>query len=238
MRFVPQLPGQFTGENTKNSAKAMFLKNHAKGSKKGVGDVSSEERYDELLQNKLEETRNEAMKGASYTFNLPGTDPAQTRQLSKGAQEVIQKIADKKAKQAQKKAKKADIVAVQAKYFTGMQGGRIDKSGKIYDGAGQVVLEVDKKSGKIKNAKTGSVVGKYDPNSPYSEHRICELISKHSTTNNRGWYAGTAGHGLQQATGGVWGKSDNSAGNGSIWGNGGGNIWGNNSSSDNNSGWW
>lgn len=232
MRFVPQLPGQLTGENNKNSAKAQFMKAHAKGSKSGGSDLSGEDSYKEMLQGKLEETRNAAMKGSTYTFSLPGTDPAQCRQLSKGAQEVIQKIAEKKAKQAAKKGSKADIVAVQAKYFTGMQGGRIDKGGKIYDSAGQVVLEVDKKSGKIKN-KVGNVVGNYDPNSPYSEHRVCELIAKHSTANKAGWHAGGGIHGTQESSGSIWGKSDNSAGNGSIWGSG----WGG-GDSDNNSGWW
>lgn len=236
MRFVPQLPGQFSDKNNKNSAKAQFMKSLEKGNKKGAGQASAEERYQDILNDKLEQTRNEAMKGAKYNFQLAGTDPAQCRQLSKSAQEVIQKIAEKKAKQAAKKQKKADIVAVQAKYFTGMQGGRIDKSGRIFDAHGQVVLEVDKKTGKIKN-KMGNVVGNYDPNSPYSEHRICELIAKHS--NQRGWYAGTAGHGVQQASGGIWGKSDSSAGNGSIWGTAsGGSIWGSSASDDKNSGWW
>lgn len=237
MRFVPQLPGQFTDKNNKNSAKAQFMKSMQKGSKKAAGDVSAEDRYQEMLQNKLEETRTAALKGASYTFNLPGTDAAQTRQLSKGAQEVIQKIAEKKTKQAAKKAKKSDIVSIKTKYFTGMQGGRIDKSGLIYDAFGKVVLTVDMKTGKIKNG-SGCVVGNYDPNSSYSEHRICELIAKHSTGKARNIHGTPAAQGADQGGGNIWGKSDSSSGNGSIWGSGGGNIWGSNNDSNNSSGWW
>lgn len=240
MRFTPKLPEQFTTKDSKNSAKAMFMKNMQKGAKK-AGDINAEERYNELYKEKLAELRNDALKGAKYTFNLPGTDPAQCKELSKGAQEIIQKIAEKKAKQAEKRAKKASTVSINAKYFTGHQGGRIDGKGKIYDSAGQCILEVDKVSGKIKNTRTGNIVGNYNANSTYSEHRICELIAKHSTTNNNGWYAGAAGHGAQQPSGGVWGKSTESCGNGNIWGssgnNSGGNIWGN-SSDDNNNNWW
>ena len=235
MRFVPQLPGQFTDKNSKNSAKAQFMKNLEKGNKKGAGQASAEDRYQDILNDKLEQTRNEAMKGAKYNFQLAGTDPAQCRQLSKGAQEVIQKIAEKKAKQAAKKQKKADIVAVQAKYFTGMQGGRIDKSGRIFDAHGQVILEVDKKTGKIKN-KMGNVVGNYDPNSSFSEHRICELIAKHSG-KSQSFTLGSGANGHGSGGGGIWGSSDNSQ-SGSIWGSGGGGIWGSSSSDDNNSGWW
>lgn len=216
----------------------MFMKTHAKGGRK-MSDISSEERYQEILKQKLDEVRGEALKGAKYTFNLPGTDPTQCKELSKGAQEIIQKIAEKKAKQAEKRAKKADLVTVQPKYFTGQQGGRIDSRGNIYDSAGYCIMEVDKKTGKIKNKRTGNIVGNYNPNSSYSEHRICELIAQHSTTNNNGWYAGSQGHGFQECDGGVWGKSSNSCGNGTIWGSSsdsGGNIWGH--SDNNNSSWW
>lgn len=237
MRFIPQLPAQFSDKNNKKSAKAAFM-NKIKNGGKGTNDMTQEERHQALVQEKMNEIRAEAMKGAKYTFNLPGTDPTQCKELSKGAQEIIQKIAEKKAKQEEKKRKKADIIAVTAKSFTGAQGGRIDRNGNIYDSAGQCILTVDKKTGKIKN-QAGSTVGNYNPDSTYSEHRVTELIAKYSTTNSRGWYAGTLGVNGNIGNG-VWGKDTDSCGNGSIWGSGssgGGSVWGS-KSDDNNSGWW
>ena len=234
MRFIQKLPSQFTDKNSSKSAKAAFMKSLQKGSKTAA-PADPEERYNEMFKEKLNEVRGEALKGAKYTFNLPGTDPTQCKELSKGAQEIIQKIAEKKAKSAEKKMKKADVVSVNAKYFMGQQGGRIDSAGKIYDSAGQHIMTVDKKSGKIKlEGGRGGTVGNYNPNSTYSEHRITELIAKHSTTNNNGWYAGGQAQsgGIHSAGGGVWGKDTNSCGNASIWGNT------NASKDDNGGGWW
>lgn len=241
MRFTPQLPSQFTQKNSKNSAKAAFLKSVKDGGKK-PSEQTAQERHQEIFNQKLEEMRSEAMKGAKYTFQLPGTDASQCHQLSKGAQEIIQKIAEKKAEKDKKKMKKTDKVAVRPKYFGGQHGGRIDSKGNIYDGAGQCILQVDKKTGKIKHAASGNVVGNYNPDSTYSEHRISELIAKYASTNQRGWYAGTPGlsGGAASDGGSVWGKESESCGNASIWGSapsGGGSIWGSNKE-DNNSSWW
>ncbi len=205
MRFIPPAFGQPSGDRKKASASEAFIKAQKGGNTASSASAMS---YDDILKAKMEEVRNDALKGAKYSFHLDGTDAAECRQLSKSAQEVIQKVAEKRAKKAEKNAKKADIVAIQAKYFTGIQGGRIDNKGRIFDAAGQEVMSVDKKTGKIKN-KFGSTVGKYNPNSPMSEHKICRLIDKYST------------------------KKD---GVGSIWGSGGGNVWGGGDDSSNN--WW
>lgn len=238
MRFVPDLPKSFRTKDSPNSAKSQYMKALKQGSKK-AGQQDAKERHNEIYKQKLNEVRNEAMKGAKYTFNLPGTDPSQCKELSKGAQEIIEKIAEKKAKRAEKKMKKADIIQVKAKYFMGAQGGRIDSKGNIYDKSGQCIMKVDKKTGKIKH-QNGNTVGKYNPNCSYSEHRIGELISKYDTANNAGWYAGAGGHAGTTPADGVWGKQTESCGNGSIWGSsgsgGGGDIWGN--KSDDKNGWW
>lgn len=245
MRFVQEMPKQFQSKDSPNSAKAQFMKAIKRGSKK-PGDLDPQERYNEIYKEKVKEMKNKAMKGAKYTFNLPGTDPTQAQQLSKGAQEIIQKIAEKQAKREEKRLKKADKIKIIPKHFTGGQGGRIDTRGHVFDSAGQWIMTVDKKSGKIKH-RNGNTVGKYNPGCNYSEHRLCELISNYDTTKNAGWYAGTQGHasstvGGIYGSGGGWGAESNSCGGGSIWGNheshsgGGKDIWGNGSSDK--QGWW
>ncbi len=233
MRFVQELPSQFQNKNS-SSAKTQFLNSLKKGGKK-PNEKTSEERYQEILKEKMDEVRTKAASGGKYAFHLPGTDASDCRELSQGAQDILQRIAEKKAKKEEKKRKKEEGVSVKAKYFTGMQGGRIDNKGRIYDSKGQCILVVDAKTGNIKNKQTGCVVGKYKSGCGYSEHRICELISKYDTTKRAGWHAGTAGH--SAAGGNVWGSS---ASGGDIWGNGaskgGGNIWGNAPKDSN--GWW
>lgn len=243
MRFIQQLPKQFQTKNATNGAKSMFMNSVKKGNN-GKVELSKEERYQEIYKEKLNEVRSKALSGAKYTFQLPGTDPTQCKQLSKGAQEIINKIAEKKAKAAEKKMKKADVVKIVPKAFTGLQGGRIDGRGYIYDSAGQWIMTVDKKTGKIKNRKNGCTVGKYNPNCGYSEHRLAELIGQLDTTKQAGWWAGAQGHAGSTPADNTWGSGGSIWGNeqksdGGIWGTGG-SIWGSTKSdSDNNGGgWW
>lgn len=239
MRFIQELPSQFQDKNSSKSAKTQFMKSVAGKGKKPT-EKTAEERYQDILKEKMEEVRSKAMNGAKYTFQLPGTDASECRELSAGAQEVLQKIAEKKAKKEEKKAKKEDVIKVSAKYFTGVQGGRIDAKGRIFDSKGQCILVVDKKTGSIKNARTGNIVGKYKAGCGYSEHRICELIGKYDTSRRAGWHAGAAGH-AGASTG--WGTLPESSSQGSIWGtttssnDSGGSIWSTHSSDDNKS-WW
>lgn len=253
MRFVPQLPSQFTDKNSKKSAKAQFIKKVKDGSNKKTQDAR--EKYKELLHEKMDELQAAAMKGAKYTFQLPGTDPTQTRELSKGAQEVLEKIAAKKAKREAKKREKSDIISITPKAFGGLQGGRIDGRGFIYDSKGQCIMEVCKKTGRIKNVRTGNIVGKFKPGCTYSEHRLCELIAKFDTSKQAGWHAGMNGHNGSLPTmewgsdsnfmdgKSVWGGSSNASKQATtkdIWGNSQNerkNIWGHTTNDDNN-GWW
>lgn len=235
MRFVQELPKQFQSKNSSTGAKAQFMKALKRGSKR-PGDQDPQERYNEIYKEKVKELRDKAMKGAKYTFQLPGTDASQCQQLSKGAQEIIEKIAEKRAKREEKKMKKADMIKITAKHFTGVQGGRIDARGQVFDSAGQVVMTVDKKTGKIKH-RNGNTVGKYNPGCTYSEHRLAELVAHYDTTKNAGWYAGTGGHAGHSSHGSGWGTESNSCGGGNIWGSssGGKDIWGN---SADHKGWW
>jgi len=239
MRFVPELPSQFTTKDSPNSAKSLYIKAMKMGSK-NPGEVDMASRYNEVLKSKMKEVREKSMKGSKYSFQLPGTDASECRNLSKGAQEILTKIAEKQARREEKKMDDADKIKITAKNFSGMQGGRIDGKGYIYDSAGQWIMTVDKKTGKIKNRVTGSTVGKYNPSCGYAEHRICELITQLDTSKNAGWYAGGgtsgAAHG-ESSQGNIWGTQANSCGGGNIWGSGTGNVWGN-KSDDNSGGWW
>jgi len=238
MRFIQQLPSQFKDKNSPTSAKAQYMKAIKKGSK--VNEPDQQERYNEILKAKMKEVRAKAMQGAKYSFQLQGTDSSECRTLSKGAQEVLTKIAEKAAKREERRMEKSDVVKIRPKAFTGLQGGRIDSNGYIFDSAGQWIMTVDKKTGKIKNRVTGCTLGKYKPDCNYNEHRITELIASHDTTKKAGWYGGTGGHGMQTPGGGsIWGSEKQSCGGGTIWGDNScssGNIWGN-SNKDNN-GWW
>jgi hypothetical protein len=236
MRFLQELPKNFRDKNSPNGAKAMFMNAMKKGATKP--EQSQDERYQQIYKAKLTDMRNNALKGGKYTFHLPGTDPTEARQLSKGAQEIISKIAEKKAKRDEKKMKKADVVKVQPKCFVGRQGGRIDNRGYIYDSAGQWIMTVDKKTGKIKNRRNGCTVGKYNPGCNYSEHRLTELISQLDTTHQNGWYAGSGGHAGSTPSDSIWGKESGSVGTGSIWGGNTSGFWGSNTEDKKDSGWW
>lgn len=238
MRFIQQLPSQFKDKNSPTSAKAQYMKAIKKGSK--VNEPDQQERYNEILKQKMKEVHAKALQGAKYSFQLQGTDASECRTLSKGAQEVLTKIAEKAAKREERRMEKADVVKIRPKAFVGLQGGRIDGNGYIFDSAGQWIMTVDKKTGKIKNRVTGCTLGKYKPDCTYNEHRITELIASHDTTKKAGWYGGTGGHGMQTPGGGsIWGSEKQSCGGGTIWGDNScssGNIWGN--SNKDNSGWW
>lgn len=213
MRFVPPSPAS-DGSKKSSSASAQFMKALKKNGGKASGATGSDatERYQSILKEKMADVRSQAMMGGSYGFHLPGTDPSECRQLSAGAQEILQKIAERKAKKAAKKEKKEDIISITPKYLTGIQGGRIDKSGKIFDSKGAHILTIDKKTGKIKNEKTGCSVGTYKPNCGFSQHRIAELVAKYDSSK-KGSLWGTTPAAPSGGGGNIWGHSDDGKNN-------------------------
>ena len=143
---------------------------------------------------------------------------------TKAALEMIARRQAKGAFKQYKKEKDAKQIKIDVKSFTGMQGGRIDKNGRIYDSANQVILTVDMKTGKIKN-KWGSTVGKYKAGSSYSEFSLAKLIDKYDSRKQKSFTMGAGVGGSAPQDGGVWGN-----GGGSVWGNNddnnGGGFWG------------
>lgn len=238
-RFQAQLPK--TVYEKKNSASKMFMKQLEKGKKNAT--MTQEERYHEILIEKTKEIEKELLSGINkYSFNLLGTDGSQAKAVSKSAQAILDKIAEKRAKRLEARLKKPDTLEITPKFYTGMQGGRVDAQGYIYDSAGQWILTIDKKTGKVKNRKTGTTVCKFKPGSPYSDFKIAAAIAKYDTTKQQGWWGETKG--LGDCTNGVWEdynpNSIHSSKAGSFWGGGsskGGNIWGT-GGDDKGGGWW
>lgn len=166
-----------------------------------------------------DDEKNKSMStNTSYTFQLPLADSSQTQQLSRGAQEIVGRMAQKQAEKQQAALMRLAKVRVIPKQFTGETSGRIETDGRIYDSAGQHIMSIDKENGDIRLVETGQVVGNYSTGSTYSEHRIVELIGMYSTTNNSGWYAGGSQQAYNGNGSGNWGKETNSCGNASIWG--------------------
>lgn len=233
----------FTGSRTtgtsKRSAKEMYIRK-AKG--EGDDKLSPEARYEKLMNEKMEEIKKKVNKSTSFSVQLPGTEKAaSTRELSKAAQDVIDKLAKERAKKHAKKNMYKNMT-IRARSFTGMQGGRIDKQGRIYGPDGKYIAYVCKKSGKVKN-RWGNTICKYS-DSGYCEFKIARFIAwaydkkrlkssiyavKGFSTSGGGVYGSVKDGIHSNNTGGVWGNSGSSGG-GSVWGssdNKGGGIWGN-----------
>ncbi len=208
-------------QHTKRSAKDMFIKKM-----KGESDenLTSDERYKKMVSEKMDAYKKEAMKGAKFGVMLPGTSGGGERQMSKSAMETLEKMARDKAKREMKKGSKRKEVNITPKFLTGMQGGRIDADGRIYDSHNKIVASIDKKTGKVK-ASNGTHICNWSGSS-YNEYTIARFLEKSNHSRGGSLY-GTKGHGGNTG-GGVWG-SGSSGGGTDMWGNkkdDGGGFWG------------
>lgn len=217
--------GQFGNFSVKkHSSKDAFMKKL-----RGESDdkLSPEERYQKMVDEKTAAIKKDAMKGARFGVSLPGTDSTQdSRQMSQSAQEIMEKMAREKAKKALKKSKKRSEVNITPKFLTGMQGGRIDSDGRIFDKHNKCIARIDKKTGKVKSS-SGTHICNWTGSS-YNEYTIARFIDKHNQGRGGSLY-GTKGHGDATASGNVWGGGGGSS-NADMWGNkkddGGGGFWG------------
>lgn len=192
-----------SGKKKKKSAREMF-----EAKRRGEDDESltPEQRYQKLVQEKTDELRKQMQKGSKGGFVMPGTDPEAGKKLSKSAEALIEMMAQKQAKAAQKKMVKAS--AIQAKWLGA--SGRIDKSGKIYGADGKCVGSIDAKSGKIK-ASSGRTIGKYEPGSPMNETMIVRFIQSQAKKP-----AAPGSHGTI-SPGGFWGGGGDDNKGGGFW---------------------
>jgi hypothetical protein len=216
----------FTGGREDGSTNSVFSKYSKKSAKdvfikkmRGIDDsqLTEEERYQKIMDKKMNDLRKKAMEGGSkYSFTPPGcAAPAEgEKKVSKGMEAFIQRTAAKQAKEELKKELARATVKINAKYLTGQFGGAISKDGKITGPDRKIIAKINKKSGKIMST-TGVYIGKYDPNSPMSEFKIQQYIAQVYTAAKKK---------AEQAGGSVWGS-----GMGNFYGNNddkGGGFWG------------
>lgn len=178
----------------KRSAKKMFM-----DKQRGIDDsqLSSEEQYKKIFDKKLDELRMQAMKGGGggkYKFTMPGTEESEEEEkpLSKRMEEFLARVARKKAKEEQQKQRERAGVNIKAKSFTGPQGGRIDRKGRIYGPNNTLLATVNLKTGQVRS-KSGITLCKYKADSPITETKITQYIDQMS--NIGGFHAGAQGHG-------------------------------------------
>lgn len=198
------------------------------GLKKGNSNLSPTERNKQMVQEKMAAMLQDAASGKKkFSFSLPGTAKGAEKQESEAVKQMKAQLAQKKAKRDSKKLQEA--IKVEPKYFSGMQGGRIDSKGNIYNAHNQLVATVEIKSGKIMGV-TGVTIGKYVPNSPTAEYVITRYIAKMNNNMGRGGVGGGGMDtgGASQSFDGMTGGIDSSK-KGSIWGR---------SSKKKDTGWW
>ncbi|MDX1974892.1 MAG: hypothetical protein SFT92_04380 [Rickettsiales bacterium] len=203
----------FTGsrEYGKNSIASQMMRFEL--SKKGKLDPT--QRYKMIMKQKFEENRSKALltKGGGM----------QRRKLSKRAEQAMKELAMKKAIKRAREMRKMVIVTPRQ-----YQNGKLDKKGKIYDVAGNVVGQVNLKNGRM-TTNMGTPIGNYKAKSMRTDSLIQDSINKYSPymIQQRKLQA------LQQEQlallaaeqGGVWGASSN-GGIGGGFGSVGGGVYG------------
>lgn len=199
--------------------------------------LTPEELSKKLLEEKMASFEKQFDKENKYSFQLPGTvEKKEKKTLSKNAKATLEKIAAAQAKR--KAAKEANKVEVKTKYYGGLYPGRIESNGKIFNGFGECIGNVNLKNGKIVN-KTGITVGKYKADSGTCDVNISRMIASSMTKPRPGAAGaaggGAAGGGWNPMTGGIGGGDSGNSGSGSIYGDAG-SFWG--KKDDDDKGWW
>lgn len=206
----------------KYSASAMFKDSMKNGGLK-QSQLTPEQRYKKVLEDKMEAMKKELRAKMKYQFTPPGTEKSE-KQTSKGVEAFFKKMADIKAKQEAKKRRSQ--VTIVAKPVVGPQGGRVEANGTIRDRRGRVVGKINIKNGKIVDQR-GITVGKYKPNSPAVEHKIARMIA-----NSKLLRMGSIWQ-MAKPKSSLWGSANwGSAGGGGAWGMNGGGVYGNTGKND------
>src|SRR5690348_842051 len=108
------------------------------------GKLPAVDRYKQILKKKMGENKEKALGNIKKPgFGFPSSFK-EARKMSKLAEQKLKEVAQKKASKEAKKMRQMVIVSPR-----NYQNGSIDKKGKIYDIAGNVVAQVNTKNGKI-----------------------------------------------------------------------------------------
>lgn len=172
-------------------------------------EASPEDRYQQLIAEKMNAHKQSVMKQKKYSHNLKNADA--NTQISKGAMQAMEIMAAKMAKRELKKKKGAEPVELKPMTLFGTYGGRIDGNGNVWNTQNKKVLTIDKKTGIMKTTGLfAKKIGKFDPKSHSTFLKIEKQMEAFAMKN------GGAG-------GSIWGTTG---------GGGGGTIH------DSNKGWW
>ena len=204
------------GSSGGGTAKKSFMSRMQGGDE---AKMTQEEKYQKMVEDKVDAMRSAASSGAKYGVMLPGTggDKDQGREMSDSTKAIVEELALKRAQKQAKKMKRR-VLDVAPKYFTGMQGGRIDSKGNIYGPDGAMVAKVDMKSGKVMK-QTGGALCKYSQSS-FCEHKITAYINKiyAQKTGGNSLYGTVGVDGNNGGASGIWGSSHNDDPTGGFWG--------------------
>ncbi|MDE3015879.1 MAG: hypothetical protein KGI29_03040 [Pseudomonadota bacterium] len=192
------------------------------------------DRYKHIFKKRINETRKKALNKLQTGFGIPGTF-GEARKISKRADLALKEIAARKAAKQAKAERR--MVVIQPRTFP---NGTLNRNGKVFDIAGNIVAKVNPKTGRM-STLMGWSLGRYKPKSFLTDRALQEAIDKYSphfinlrklqamqAANQQGYGV----HGPSDAivhtpSGGTnaWGMKS-----GNVWGTSGDNVWGTNSS--------
>lgn len=187
---------------------------------KKPGEMSADERYKQLMKNKMEEAKTRLMSDKKMNaFHLPGTN-GKPKEFSKSVQLALEVMAQRQAKKEMKKQKQKESgVEIKATSIGGMYGGWLDSKGRVTNGRGEVLLKIDKKTGDIVTTGFfGRKVGKYDPKSPYCFFKIQKYIEADAAKKEKAANALIEAQNKANSGGNIWGTdNDDNGGNFNGW---------------------
>jgi hypothetical protein len=137
------------------------------------GKLPAEMRYKLIFKRKQQEAKEKAAKAMSQGSGASGRMVTQ-RKMSEKAEQALKEIAMKKAAKEQKKLRR--MVIVQKQNFS---NGMVNEKGQIFDIAGNIVGNINLKTGKMA-VNSGWSIGKYKPKSYMTKLLIEQAINKHS----------------------------------------------------------
>lgn len=174
------------------------------------------ETYKKIIQQKLNEAKAKASSKESSSFSMFGKMAQNKSTRSASAEKTIKFMAEEALLKAAAKVRKEVIIEVK-RFFNG----NIDKKGKIYDVAGNLVAQVNLKNGAITTIY-GQNLGVYKAKSYLTTAAITDAINKNSPFLLNQRKAIEAQKNAQTgATLDVWSRTQTD-----VWGNAKGDAWG------------
>jgi len=138
------------------------------------GKLPAADRYKQILKNKMEANKKKVLGDrVKVGFNLP-TSFGEARKMSKQAEQKLKEVAQRKAIKEAKKLQQMVLVTPRT-YSNGI----LDKKGRIYDVAGNLVAQVNTKNGRM-STMMGWSLGRYKPKSFMTDITIQNAITQHS----------------------------------------------------------